>query len=112
VIFQYERLIRPFPIRRLTDVTHPVRNHAGVIGGMIFDLQLDPPRLPEVWWGELQRIIGELLTLRDEIDELIPKLMEMQDDADRQFEVALDALVAMMRGLREGDDDDLPDVSG
>lgn len=96
----YGRLLRPFPVRRLHEITYYVRARAGSIQQRVNDLQIDQPTDPDRWVFELQGMLGDLYTLSEQIGELVPKLIEMQDDADRAYSVAVDAMLACLRGLQ------------
>ena len=97
---QYGRMIRPFPVKRLADATYYVMADANAIWRRVTSLMIDQPGTPETWWHETQMLLGELLSLRERIDELVPQITVMQDDADHQFDVAVRAMEAMLRGLQ------------
>lgn len=97
---RYARTIRPFPVKRLADVTYYVMADGNAIWHRVTNLMIDQPGTPEVWYQQLQLLLGELLSLRDRIDELMPQLTAMQDSADRDYEVAVSAMEMILRGLQ------------
>jgi hypothetical protein len=97
---QYGRMIRPFPVRRLSDLTYHVMADGNAIWQRVTRMMIENTSDPTTWARDLQSLIGELYSLQDRCGELIPQLMAMQDGADRDYEVAVRAMESILRGLQ------------
>jgi hypothetical protein len=97
---QHSRLLRPFPLKRLADTLYHVQAEAQAINHALIRLQTDPPRLPEDWADELERLNVSLASLEARCADARPALGVMVDQADGDFRRAMSGLVAMVRGLQ------------
>jgi hypothetical protein len=98
------RLIKPFPVKRLADALYHVQAEAHSIDQRLLRLQLDPPRLPEHWYGELEALTASLGSLEALCGDAVPVLGRMADQADGDWQRGLDVIVSMMRGLSDAED--------
>ena len=94
----YVRMIKPFPTRRLNEVMHQVLGTAGLIDKLVTNAQIEPPRTADLWLETLFHIGDELDLLKDLIDEVFPRLTQMIDEADFQYERSLSAVRALLAG--------------
>lgn len=97
---QYGTMIRPFPMRRLSDLTYHVMADGNSIWQRVTRMLIENTSDPTTWARDLQSLIGELYSLQDRCGELIPQLMAMQDSADRDYAVAVKAMETILRGLQ------------
>jgi hypothetical protein len=96
----YSRLIRPFPCRKLRDSLHQTLAGAASIQHRADMLLMDPPLTPDEWTGALVEIGNQLQTLANACDDALPMLERLMEQAPGDHRRALDALVAMVRGLQ------------
>jgi hypothetical protein len=97
----YSKLIRPFPCRRLHDHLHQTLAGAASIRDAADMLLIDPPVSPDEWTTALHGIATQLSTLADACDEALPLIDRLIEQAPGDHRRALDALVAMVRGLQQ-----------
>lgn len=106
----YARTIRPFPTKRLSDVTYHVVAEANSVGDAVNRMLIDPPGTPESWCQGLQEVTRLLIGLEERCQEVRPLIDEMYEDADRSYKVAVDAMLAILRGLQATGEPDPPEV--
>lgn len=94
----YVRMIKPFPTRRLGEVLHQVLGTAALIDKLVVNAQIEPPRSADLWTETLFHIGDELELLQTLIDEAFPRLIQMIDEADHQYERSLSAVRALLAG--------------
>jgi pyruvate/2-oxoacid:ferredoxin oxidoreductase alpha subunit len=94
----YVRMIRPFPTRRLGEVLHQVSGTMALVDRLVSNSQLEPPRTADLWTETLFHIIDELDLMHDLIEEAMPRLVQMVDEADRHYERSLSAVRALLTG--------------
>lgn len=95
----YVRMIRPFPTRRLNEAMHQVLGTAALIDKLVTNAQIEPPRTAELWTETLFYILDELDLMHDLIEEAVPRLIQMIDEADFQYERSLSAVRALLVGV-------------
>lgn len=98
----YVRMIRPFPTRRLAEVLHQVLGTAALIDKLATNAQIEPPRTADLWVETLFHIGDELELLKQMIDEVFPRLTQMLDEADFQYERSISAVRALLAGVEHG----------
>ena len=98
---RFARLLRPFPVKRLADTLYHVQAESNGIDSRLIKLLTDTPVRPETWKFELDQIAGDLWSLAQRCQEAQAAVEAMIDEADHQFETAVDALTAAMRGMRD-----------
>jgi hypothetical protein len=98
----YVRMIRPFPTRRLAEVLHQVLGTAALIDKLVVNAQIEPPRSPDVWTETLSHILTELDLMHDIIEEAVPQITVMVDEADHVYERSLSAVRALLAGADGG----------
>jgi hypothetical protein len=96
---EHARLMRPFPVKRLTDALYHVQADAGQIAAVLVAVQTDPPRTPEAWVTELEHLLALLASLELRCRDAVPALEVLADQADADFERAVSAMLAILRGL-------------
>jgi len=102
VAVRQSRLLRPFPIKRLQDrILFQLLAQAGQIETEVQRLLSDPPSTPEPWVDSLHRIGAWVETLADLCDEAAPLLELLIEQADGDYRRAVDAMVAIIRGIGE-----------
>jgi hypothetical protein len=94
----YVRMIRPFPTRRLNEVLHQVLGTAALVDKLATNAQIEPPRTADVWVETLCHIGDELDLMHDLIEEVLPRLTVMIDEADFLYERSLSAVRALLIG--------------
>lgn len=87
------RLVRPFPVKRLADALYHVEADAADIHNRLQRMQVDPPRLSDDWTGELYALAAVLRSLQARVEDALPALALMVDQADGDEQRALDALL-------------------
>jgi hypothetical protein len=107
---QYGRTIKPFPTKRLDELLYHVVADAMSVEGELRAILRDPPTLPEDWCQALQRVQGLLWSLEERIQDARPQLDDMHSDAERAYSVAVDAMLAMLRGLQATGEPDPPEA--
>jgi pyruvate/2-oxoacid:ferredoxin oxidoreductase alpha subunit len=95
----YVRMIRPFPTRRLGEVLHQVSGTMALIERLVSNAQVEPPRTADLWTDTLLHVIDELDLMHDLIEEAMPRLTQMIDEADRHYERSLSAVRALLSGV-------------
>jgi hypothetical protein len=96
---QASRLLRPYPVRRLTEALHHVEQTSGTISQNRLRLMVDTPVSPDEWAGYLAEIQDMLETLAEQCGDAWERLQRMIDSAPADHRRALDALVLILRGL-------------
>lgn len=96
----YGRTIRPFPTKRLADITYHVVAEANSISHAVNRMLIDPPGTPETFCQGLQEVTRMLISLEERCVEVRPLIDEMYDDSDRAFEVGVRAMEMVLRGLQ------------
>jgi hypothetical protein len=99
---QMARLVKPFPVRRLADGLHQVLGSGNWIHNRLMGVLLDPPATKEGWCQELQAIKGMLMTLEHECREAGVLVDGLFDSADRDYQIGITAVTAMLRGYGFG----------
>lgn len=103
---RHARLLKPFPVKRLNDrVLYQLLSQAADIGHEAQRLLINPPTTPEPWCEALTSIGTKIETLADLCDDAAPLVELMMDSADGDFQRAVDAMAAMMRGMAESPPD-------
>jgi hypothetical protein len=95
----YVRMVKPFPTRRLGEVLHQVLGTAALIDKLCMNAQIEPPRTADLWVETLWHIGDELDLLKTMIDETFPRLTQMIDEADFQYERSISAVRALLAGV-------------
>lgn len=98
---RYARLLRPFSPRRVNEALYHVMAESGSIYEAVQGLLIEPPTLPEQWVFEIAHIRDMLALLANRCADAEPLLRHIEDAADRDFQRAVDAQVAIMRGLSQ-----------
>lgn len=98
----YVRMIRPFPTRRLSEVLHQFSGTAAIIDRLVMNAQIEPPRSADLWVETLAHILDELDLMHDVIEEAMPRIVQMVDEADYQYERSLSAVRALLTGVPDG----------
>jgi hypothetical protein len=101
---RFARLLRPFPTKRLADALYRIEADGTALHHELFAVLTDPPTAPETWCQRLQALTGLLMSIEEESRAARDVIRGMYDDADRAFDVAVRAVEAIMRGLREASD--------
>lgn len=96
---RYARMVNPYSARRLSDVLWQVISGGNVVNAHMLRLQVDMPTTPEVWSSELLLLIEHLEFLSEAIADTVPKLEQMIEEADVQFERAVAAVRAIIIGF-------------
>lgn len=97
----YSRLVKPFPVRRLTDALYWVQADTASINQRLLRLQIDPPRQPDEWVAEVESLRLSLESLAGRCREAYPILGLMVDQAEGDYRRAVEGLVATIRGLQQ-----------
>jgi hypothetical protein len=95
-VFRYAKLVRPFPIRKLSDTLYFVGADAGVLAAMLTNAQIEPPQLADDWAELLWHMIDVLTSLGERAAAAIPVLEEMIDRADVEGERGQAAIRAVL----------------
>lgn len=98
-VARYSRMLRPFPIKSLTELLYHVQTAATQINQTLIELQIDPPREADTWAAALWQLDTTLWELIDYADRARAGLPEMVDRADVEGERAASALRAIVSGL-------------
>jgi hypothetical protein len=96
----YSKLLRPFPVRKLRDSLYQTLAGAASIQHQADMLLMDPPASPQEWTDALHQIGCQLETLADACDDALPMIGRLIEQAPGDHRRALDALVALVRGLQ------------
>lgn len=96
---RYARMIHPYSARRLSDVLWQVVSGGNVVNAHMLRLQTDMPTTPDVWASELAVLIDDLSFLTAAIAETVPRLEQMIEEADVQFERSVSAVRAIIAGF-------------
>ena len=102
-LLRYARMVKPFPTRRLAEIIYYVEADAGLIHKLTLNAQVEPPTQPQLWRETLDHILDVLSSLSERIKEAEPKLVALYDQADNDYERSITAIVAIMRGLADGE---------
>lgn len=97
---RHARLLRPFPTRRLSETLFHVYADAHAIEQAVTALLVDPPTTPERWVFEVGHIQILLTSLSERCLAALPALGVMIDSADGDFQRAVSAMEAVLRGLQ------------
>jgi hypothetical protein len=98
-VARYSRMLRPFPIKSLTELLYHVQTSAAQINQTLIALQIDPPREADTWAAALWQLDTTLWELIDYADRARVGLPEMVDRADVEGERAASALRVIVSGL-------------
>lgn len=97
----YSRMLRPFPVKRLSSILYHVLAVANDIERAMHALEADPPQIADHWCFELQQVEDALWSLTEYSIEAQAALHGMYDTAEADERRAMTAMVAIMRGLRD-----------
>lgn len=97
---RHARLLRPFPTRRLSETLYHVLADAHAVDKAVQGILVDPPMTPEAWVFELEHMRDLLGSLSARCGDAIPSLGLMVDSADADFQRAVSAMEAAMRGMQ------------
>jgi hypothetical protein len=92
-------MIHPYQARRLSDVLWQVISGGNIVNAQMLRLQVDMPTTPEPWASELHLLIEHLQFLSEAIADTVPRLEQMIEEADVQFERAVAAVRAIIIGF-------------
>jgi len=107
---RYARMVNPYSPRRLSDALWQVVSGGNVVNAHMLRLQVDMPTTPEHWASELYALIDHLSYLSAAIDESVPRLEQMIEEADVQYERAVSAVRAIIAGFGAATDRREPGV--
>lgn len=99
----FSRLLRPFSTKRLSDALYHVQATGHGIDQRLMRLLINPPATPELWEFELDQIAGELWSLADYCEKAQARVRLLARSASRDYEVAVDAMTATLKGLAESE---------
>lgn len=95
----HSRLLRPFSTRRLSQALYHVNTAAGTLHQRETRLLIDTPNDPDEWTFELTQLQNELDTLADYCVDARSRLDVLVKSAHADHGRALDAMVAVLRGM-------------
>lgn len=96
---RYARAVRPFPLRRLTARLAALHRRCGYIAEATAELvaaEKDGPSAWRYWLGELMDCMDSLV---EEASAVREELSKSYDSAPKDYERAVDAMLAIFRGL-------------
>jgi hypothetical protein len=92
---RYLKMLRPFPIRRLSDTLFQLQSESAALDKIVVNLMLDPPDSAAPWVEALEYIVNSLHTIAACADEVRPVIESMIDTADTDAERAAVAARAL-----------------
>jgi agmatine/peptidylarginine deiminase len=97
----HSKLLRPYSPRRFSDALYHVTAAAAAINGRHTALLLDMPADPDAWRFELAQLRNELETLAESCHEAWERLWLLDDQADGDYQRAIDAMALILGGMSE-----------
>lgn len=101
VAIAHSRLLRPYSTRKLSDALYHVNTAANGIHQRELALLIETPVQPEEWLFALGEIKTDLHVLTDYCRDAWRRLSELERSAHGDYDRALQAMVAVLRGLSE-----------
>lgn len=97
----HSRLLRPYSTRQLSDALYNVTATANSLRQREMELLINPPVLPDEWIAGLGELQTDLFLLVQYSRDAWRRLAWLQRSAPKDYERALSAVVAILKGLPE-----------
>jgi hypothetical protein len=98
-LMRYARLVRPFPLRAMSDALYHVNACGSVLNHLHNNALLAQPTTADLWFETLEHMLDVLDDMAERIDEAKTKLIDIQDRADVDEARGISAVQAIMHGL-------------
>jgi hypothetical protein len=92
---RYVRMLRPFPVRRLSEVLYHVQAEGDAVRAILNNVQIEWPQSVDAWTEALFYLLDCLDGLAERAIEVRPMIERMIDQADADAERAAVALRAL-----------------